>query len=136
LFQEPKVKRTTYRWPGTMTSAYELWQELRTKVAAMKLGIKVEVEEGKQQVWIRLEGVISAAEAEGLGQRIRESLERTKSRLVLDLLKLRWERGEDLRPLREKLTKYRSRIRVVLPSWAETHPEVVLFMNSFELEAE
>ena len=49
---------------------------------------------------MRLEGALSAADAEGLAQRIRDSLARSKNRLVLDLKKLHWDKGTDLRPLR------------------------------------
>ena len=56
---------------------------------------------------------------------------RTKSRLVLDLTKLHWDKAEDLRPLREKLAAYRSRIRVVLPSLQAAHPELILLAGIF-----
>ena len=87
----------------------------------------------KEQVWLRLEGALSSAEAEGLGQRIRDSLARSKSRLVLDLNKLHWDKVDDLRPLRDKLAEYRSRIRLILPRLATAHPEVILLASVFEL---
>ena len=71
--------------------------------------------------------------SEGLGQRIRDSLARSKSRLVLDLNKLHWDKVDDLRPLREKLAAYRSRIRLIVPKLAAAHPEVVLLASAFEL---
>lgn len=67
----------------------------------------------------------------GLGQRIRDSLARSKSRLVLDLNKLHWNKTDDLRPLCEKLSAYRSRIRVVLPKLSATHPELLLIASMF-----
>ena len=75
---------------------------------------------------------MSRADAEGLGQRIRDSLARSKSRLVLDLKKLQWDKVDDLRPLREKLSAYRSRIRLVLPKVASAHPEVILLAGMFQ----
>jgi len=66
-----------------------------------------------------------------LGQRIRDSLSRSKARLVLDLKKLQWNKVDDLRPLREKLAGYRSRIRIILPKLAAAHPEVILLAGMF-----
>jgi hypothetical protein len=81
---------------------------------------------------MRLEGRLSRAEAEGLGQRIRDSLARSKSRLVLDLKKLQWDNVDDLRPLREKLAAYRSRIQLIMPKLAAAHPEVILLASMFQ----
>jgi anti-anti-sigma regulatory factor len=51
--------------------------------------------------------VLSANNAERLAQRISESLARSKNHLVLDLKKLRWDNGSDLKSLRDKLANYR-----------------------------
>jgi radical SAM superfamily enzyme YgiQ (UPF0313 family) len=115
LFQHPKLQRTAYRMPDKRWSAFQLWEEFQGKVSNPNFSVKVELQHAKQQVWMRLEGALSAADAEGLGQRLRDSLARSRNRLVLDLNKLRWEKAEDLRPLTEKLTAYRSRIRLILP---------------------
>jgi hypothetical protein len=80
---------------------------------------------------MRLEGALTSKDAEGLGQRIQESLAGSKSRLVLDMNKLHWDKVEDLRPLREKLADYRSRIRVVLPKLSAAHPELLLVAGMF-----
>jgi uncharacterized iron-regulated protein len=80
---------------------------------------------------MRLEGALSPTEAASLGQRIRDSLARSKSRLVLDLKKLQWDKVHDLRPLREKLAVHRSRIRLILPKLAAAHPEVILLASMF-----
>ena len=45
---------------------------------------------------------------------------------MLDLKKLHWDKTTDLKPLREKLADYRSRIRVVLPKLSAAHPELIL----------
>ena len=117
--------------PGKRWSAFELWQEFQRKVSIPNLSIGVELQHARKQVWLRLEGVLSAADAEGLGQRIRDSLARSRSRLVLDLKKLHWEKIDDLGPLREKLAAYRSRIRVVLPELSAAHPELLLLAGMF-----
>ena len=130
-FQHPRLIRTTYRLPDRRWGAFEIWEELHRKVAAPGFSLQVELQHAKQQVWLRLEGVLSAADAEGLGQRIRDSLARSKSRLVLDLKKLHWDKVDNLGPLREKLAAYRSRIRVVLPELSAAHPELLLLAGLF-----
>jgi radical SAM superfamily enzyme YgiQ (UPF0313 family) len=131
LFQHPKLTRTLYRMPAQRWAGAERWEELRRKTALPHLSIQVEWQHAKQQVLLRLEGRLSRSEAEGLGQRIRDSLARSKSRLVLDLKQLQWDKVDDLRPLREKLSAYRSRIRLILPKLAAAHPEVVLLASMF-----
>ena len=82
---------------------------------------------------MRLEGALSTrARPRVWAQRIRDSLARSKSRLVLDLKKLHWDKVDDLRPLREKLAAYRSRIRLVLPKLAAAHPELILLASMFQ----
>jgi len=131
LFQHPKLQRTTYRLPETSWSAFDIWEEFQKKHPIPNFSIQVELQHAKKQVWMRLEGALSAKDAEGLGQRIRESLARSKSRLVLDLNKLHWNKTDDLRPLCEKLAAYRSRIRVVLPKLSAAHPELLLIASMF-----
>jgi len=131
-FQHPKMIRTTYRLPEKHWSGFANWEEFQRKVTSPDFSIQVELQHARQQVWMRLEGVLSTLDAEGLGERIGESLARSRSRLVLDLNKLHWEKGQDLRPLREKLAAYRSRIRLVLPKLSAAHPEVLLLASLFQ----
>lgn len=130
-FQHPKLIRTTYRLPDKRWGAFEVWEELHRKVASPDFSIQVELQHAKQQVWLRLEGALSASDAEGLARRIGESLARSKNRLVLDLNKLHCDEATDLQPLREKLGNYRSRIRLVLPRLSVAHPELVLLAGRF-----
>ena len=118
LFQHPSLLRTTYRMPEKSWNAFQLWEEIPYKISIPELSIKVDLQHAKKQVWLRLEGVLSAANAERLAQRIQDSLARSKNRLVLDLNKLSWDKVDDLRPLFEKLSGYRSHIRLVLPKLA------------------
>ncbi len=133
LFQHPKLIRTTYRLPEKAWSAFHLWEEFHAKVASPNFSVQVELQHAKQQVWMRLEGALSSSDADGLGQRIRDSLARSKSRLVLDLNKLHWEKVDDLGPLREKLAAYRSQVRVVLPNLSPAPPELLLLANTFPI---
>jgi hypothetical protein len=131
LFQHPKLMRTTYRMPAKRWSDFKLWEEIPHKISIPELSIRVELQHAKQQVWLQLEGALSKKNAEGLGQRIRDSLAQSKSHLVLDLSKLHWDKTHDLRPLREKLEAYRSRIRLVLPKLSAAHPEIILLASMF-----
>jgi len=131
LFQHPKLVRTTYRLPSKRWSAFHLWEEIPHKISIPDLSIHVDLQHAKKQVWLRLEGVLSAGDAEGLAQQIQYSLARSKSRLVLDLNKLRWGNVDDLRPLLEKLSGYRSHIRLVLPQLSASHPELILLVTMF-----
>lgn len=130
LFQHPGRIRKTYRMPGRK-SATQLWEEFQHKVAIPSLSIHVE-QQHAQQVVMRLRGVLSSSEAEGLALRIRESLARTKNHLVLDLQNLHWDKIDNLKPLREKLEVYRSRIRLILPELSIAHPEQALLARLFQ----
>jgi len=132
-FQHPKLQRTAYRLPDKRWSAFDLWEELQERHPIPNFSVKVELQHAKKQVWMRLEGALSSAHVESLSQQIRESLERSRSRLVLDLNKLQWDQVGDLRPLREKLSAYRSRIRLVLPNLSTAHPELLLLASTFYL---
>jgi radical SAM superfamily enzyme YgiQ (UPF0313 family) len=131
LFQHPKLMRTTYRLPEKRWSAFETWEELHRKFSSPEFSVQVELQHAKQRVWMRLEGAMSRKEAENLAHRISDSLARSRSQLVLDLKKLNWDKATDLKPLREKLQEYRSRVRVVLPRLSATHPELILVASFF-----
>ena len=130
-FQHPKLQRTAYRWPEKSWSAFGLWEEFQAKVASPNFSVQVELQHAKKQVWLRLEGVLSSADAERLAHNLRDSLARNKNRLVLDLHKLHWDKVGDLTPLREKLAAYGDRVRVVLPKLSAAHPELLLIAGMF-----
>jgi len=117
---------------GRRWSAFAFQEEMQREISLPDFSVRVELQPARKQVWVRLEGPLSSAGAEGLGRRIREALARSKGRLVLDLNQLHWDRVGDLRPLREKLAAYRSRIRLILPKLAAAHPEVILLASMFQ----
>ena len=131
FLQHPKLIRTKYRMPSKRWGGFHLW-EAHGKFTMPELSIKVELQHARKQVWMRLEGRISRAGAERLGDRLRDSLARSKSQLILDLKKLHWDKAEDLRPLREKLEAYRSRVRLIMPKLAVAHPELLLLAAMFQ----
>lgn len=132
LFQHPRLQRTTYRMPDKRWNAFHLWEEFHAKATSPDFSVKVELQHAKQQVWMRVEGKLSAADAESLARRIRDSLARSRSRLVLDLNRLHLDKAENLRHLREMPAAYRSRIRVILPKLSAAHPEWLLLANIFQ----
>lgn len=132
LFQHPKLIRTTYRLPSERWNAFQLWEELPKKFSLPDFSVHVDLQHAKQQVWLRLEGALSASHADGLAARIQESLARSKSRLVLDLNKLHWDKVDSLQPLREKLAAHRDRIRLVMPKASMAHPQLLLLAAVFQ----
>ncbi len=133
LFQHPKLERTTFRFPSKQRwAALEAWEkELHRKFNSKNFAVQVEFQHAKEQVCLRLEGVLSKNDAEGLAQHLSQSLARSKSKLVLDFNKIRWEKATDFKPLRDKLSNYRSRIQVVLPKLSAAHPELILLAAMF-----
>jgi haloalkane dehalogenase len=135
LFQHPKLIRNTYRVPSRRWNAFEMWEDFRRKSVSPDYSTQVELRHATQEVWIRVEGALSASDAEKLGDRIQHSLARCKSKLVLDFKKVRWDKTQNLAPLREKLEAYRSRIRVILPKMSLAHPELILLAAMFQAAA-
>lgn len=133
LWDEQRQKLVGYGALRTVRSwrAFDLRKGIRRKTFLRNASVQVELQQARNRVCMRVEGEISPKEVEGLAWRIRDSLARSKKRLVLDLNKLQWDKVNDLRPLREKLSDYRSRIRLVLPKLAAAHPEVVLLATMF-----
>jgi radical SAM superfamily enzyme YgiQ (UPF0313 family) len=132
-FQHPRLIRTTYRLPEKRWNAFQIWEELQAKAVSPNFSVRIELQHTSRQVWMQLEGALTSVDAEHLGRRIRESLARSQSRLVLDLKKLHWDKTQDLRPLRESLEMYRSRIRLVLPKLTAAHPELILLAGRYRL---
>lgn len=131
LFQHPKLIRTTYRMPAPEWKGFHLWESLPSKFSLPDLSVRVDLQHARKQVWVRLEGAISRAHAEGLAEKIRESLDKTQNRIVLDLKRLQMTHANDLKAILEKLSDYRSRIQLVLPKVAATHPELMLVASLF-----
>jgi len=73
LFQHPRLIRTTYRVPGRRWGAFEMWEEFQRKVASPDFSIQVELRHATKEVWMRLEGVLSASDAEELGDPCRQA---------------------------------------------------------------
>jgi len=134
LWDERRRKLVGYRALKRVRhwGVFAFQERSRRVISIPDLSVRVELQPAKEQVWMRLEGTLSPSSAEGLGQRLRDSLARSRSRLVLDLDRLHWDKVSDLRPLREQLAAYRSRIRLIVPKLAAAHPEVILLAGMFQ----
>lgn len=133
FFQHPRLIRTAYRMPARRWQFFHLWEDLPENISIPGLSIRVELQHAREQVWLRLEGFLSAAQTDGLGQRIKDALAKTRGRLVLDLKNLTWKEAEAMRGLARKLKDYRSRIRLVPPQASAVHPEFLLLARVFQL---
>ncbi len=118
--------RKVSRW-----GAFTFHRQTKEVFSSPEFSVHVEMQPSQEEVLLRLKGDLSSAGAEGLGQRIGESLARTKNRLVLDFKNVHWDKVDNLHAMREKLAAYRSRISVVLPKLAAAHPEVILLASMF-----
>ena len=67
LFQHPRLMRTTYRMPAKRWSEFHLWEEIPHKISIPELAIRVELQHAKKQVWLRLEGALSASACGTIG---------------------------------------------------------------------
>ncbi len=131
-FQHPSLTRHAYRMPETERGLSHLWDRLHGSHAGGAVDIRVELQHARRQVWLRLAGLLETDHAAALGARLRDSLARTKSRLVLDLKDFRWKEDAALRALAETVGAYRSRIRVVLPRLSHAHPGLLLLTSLFK----
>src|SRR5207342_501177 len=60
FLQHPKLQRTTYRMPDQQWNAFQIWEDFQVKNLAPNFSVKVELQHARQQVWMRVEGVLSA----------------------------------------------------------------------------
>ena len=130
LFQHPKLQRTTYRLPKKAGARLICGKNSRKRMPARTFPSKSNCSTPGSRSGCGSKARFRQGRGR-TGQRLRDSLARSKNRLVLDLNKLHWDKVENLRPLCEKLAAYRSRIRVVLPKLSAAHPELLLIASMF-----
>ncbi len=111
LFQHPSLVRHTFRL--SEGRAGRVWSRLRDRDDA---GTSIEVERRPAStVWVRLEGLLTAASADRFTENLRVAMARKKDRVVLDLARLAALEENAEKRLAEGLRGYRDRIRVILP---------------------
>jgi hypothetical protein len=131
IFQHPKLTRTAYRLPEGSWGHFGAWEGLAGRIKVPGLSVHVEFQHARQQVWLRLEGVLKAGQAEAFWRQIQESLAQSRNRLVLDMKKLKCEEGGWSVALHRALVNYRSRIRLILPRLSHAHPELLILAQIF-----
>ena len=60
-----------------------------------------------------------------------QSLERCRSRVILDFKRCRWDETSLSPEFRAKLAAYQDRVRVVLPKLQHAHPELLILAKMF-----
>ncbi|MHC4742031.1 MAG: radical SAM protein [Planctomycetota bacterium] len=130
IFQHPRLERVSFRMPEESWGlwAMNLWESLRDECAAPHFSVKVEYQNAKKQVWLRLNGMLDDLRTERLARRIKEYLENDKGEIVLDLENARDSEGKALENLANKLRAYRRRIHVRLPSNYLSHAAQFLIL--------
>lgn len=133
LFQHPRPVRNAYRLDKAPRAVLHEWEDLARSLSIPGLAIRVELQHAREQVRLRLKGILRAADTEKLGQRIKERLGRGRAVLIIDLKELTCRDGSALRTLGRKLEAYRPRVRLSLPHLSTVHPELLLLSQVFGL---
>jgi len=111
LFQHPRLVRHAYRTPAVEPRPARIWR----KLTRLEQALTVEMRPAGT-VWLRLRGALEAEDAGLLADRIREALQRTRDRLVLDLERLTGFEHEAAHKIAEALGEHRERIRILGPA--------------------
>ena len=131
IFQHPRLQRTAYRQPGSFWGSHKVWESLAARLKTQNFRMQVEFLHARREVWLKFEGKLDGGEAALLWNDLSQSLERSRSRVILDLKRFHWD-GRSLSPeFRANLAEYRDRIRVVLPKLQHAHPELLILAQMF-----
>jgi haloalkane dehalogenase len=116
LFQHPRLERHAYRMPPE--GFVPAWLHERFAQKWVDLSLRAYAAPARREVLVRLEGILQQSQGAELSMRLKAYLEESRGRLVLDLAKVRSMEAAAARELCEKLSAYRSRIAVSLPTGA------------------
>jgi len=131
LFQHPRLQRTAYRQTESPWVNAHVWESLAARLKAQNFRMQVEFLHGRREVWLRLEGKLGSGEAERMWHGLGQSLERCRSRVILDMKRVHWD-GHSFSPeARARFAAYRSRVSVVLPKLQHAHPELLILARMF-----
>jgi len=119
--RHPALLRNSYRMPREGLWPVKLLERLREESVPQQFSVQIELQHAKQQVWVRLEGMLDSMRSERLGLGIQKYLKASRARLVLDFTELKSRDGPAIRALCERLKKYRKRVRIALPKHAPAH---------------
>jgi len=111
LFQHPAMVKHAYRLPEEAPRPARIWRRL----ARLERVVTVELR-SERTVWLHLDGVLGSEDAARFSGNVREALQRTRNRLVLDLKRLTQFEAEAAQHLADALGEYRQRIRILAPT--------------------
>ncbi|MEW6742703.1 MAG: cobalamin-dependent protein [Planctomycetota bacterium] len=128
LFQHPRLVRHVYRMPAEAKRPGRIWRRL----GQLDFPVAVELRP-YGTVWLRPERALGSSEFGELVTRVRVALQRTRDRLIIDLKSFPHLEDEAARRLVEALERFRSRIRLLLPS-AVTTAQLLSCLEIFAIE--
>ncbi|MDO8802861.1 MAG: hypothetical protein Q7R35_00375 [Elusimicrobiota bacterium] len=129
LFQNPALTRKAWRLPPEQFSREWFAQRVAAYNVPQKLSVLVEEYDGRRnQLKVRLGGVLDRCQGEKLAEELRAYLKETKGKLVLDLEKLKTMEKEAAAAFSVRLDDYRSRVRISMPKNAPAHAAQLMFL--------
>lgn len=129
LFQNPALTRKGWRLPPEPFTREWLEAQLQKHNVPQRLSVLVEEYDGRRnQLKVRLEGALDRYHGEKLAEELRTYLKETKGKLVLDFERLRITEQEAAAAFGQRLSEYRSRVRISLPRNAPAHAAQLMFL--------
>ena len=126
LLQNPALARRAWRLPPE--SLIPVWLAQKISECSVPQKLSVVAEQYGGQLKVRLEGVLEKAQGERVAEQLRECLERTRCRLVIDMEKLKTLERDAAEAFNQRLSAYRSRIKISIPVKAPAHAAQFLFL--------
>lgn len=129
LFQNPSLTRAGWRLPPEPFTREWLEAELQKHNVPQRLSVLVEEYDGRRnQLKVRLEGALDRCQGEKLAEDLRVYLKETRVKLVLDLERLKVVEKEAEAAFSQRLSEYRSRVRIAMPRNAPAHAAQLMFL--------
>lgn len=129
LFQNPELTRAGWRLPPEPFTREWLEAELQKHNVPQRLSVLVEEYDGRRnQLKVRLEGALDRCQGEKLAEDLRVYLKETKVKLVLDFERLKVLEKEAEAAFSQRLSEYRSRVRIAMPRNAPAHAAQLMFL--------
>lgn len=129
ILQNPGLTRAGWRLPPEPFTREWLEAELQKHNVPQRLSVLVEEYGGRRnQLKVRLEGALDRCQGEKLAEDLRVYLKETKVKLVLDFERLKVVEKEAEAAFSQRLSEYRSRVRIAMPRNAPAHAAQLMFL--------
>jgi radical SAM superfamily enzyme YgiQ (UPF0313 family)/anti-anti-sigma regulatory factor len=129
IFQDPALSRKGWRLPPEPFTREWLEVKLAQYNVPQKLSVLVEEYDGRRnQLKVRLEGALDSYHGEKLAEELRAYLKETRGKLVLDLARLKVMEKEAALAFGQRLSDYRSRVKISMPRHAHAHAAQLMFL--------